>query len=231
MTTAASCPACHAPLVEGAKYCHRCGRATVVGDAGERAPWIIAWALVIVAVTGIAYFVLARDRTPARPDMANVGAAPGAAGAEAGSRPGTPPDISQMSPQDRFLRLHDRVMKAVEDGDTATAIRFAPMAIAAYDMLEQPDPDLRYHAGVIYSQVGQYPAALALADTIQAAAPDHLFADMLRAGVAQAKGDQPALGRSRRAFLSHVERQVASGRPEYEKHREMIEEFRKQASQ
>jgi hypothetical protein len=186
---------------------------------------------VVVAVVGIAYFVLARDRTPERPDMANVGAAPGGGGDAGSPRPGTPPDISQMSPLERFTRLHDRIMKAFEDGDTATAIRFAPMALAAYGALEQPDPDLQYHAGVIYSRVGQYPAALALADTIQAEAPEHLFADMLRAEVAKAKGDQAALGRNRQAFLSHVDRQLASGRPEYTEHRDLIEEFRKQAGQ
>jgi hypothetical protein len=120
-------------------------------------------------------------------------------------------------------------MKGFQDGDTASAIRFAPMALAAYGALERPDPDLRYHAGVIYARVGQYPAALALADTIQAEAPDHLFAEILRAEVAQAKGDQAALGRSRRAFLAHVARQLASGRPEYTEHRELIEEFRRQA--
>jgi hypothetical protein len=229
MTMPLSCSACHAPLAPEAKYCHRCGRATAAGGAGERAPWIVAWTLVVVAVSGIAYFVLARDRTPERPDMANVGAAPSDGGGQA--RPGTPPDISQMSPRDRFMRLHDRIMKGLQDGDTATAIRFAPMALAAYGALEQPDPDLRYHAGVIYSRVGQYPAALALADTIQAEAPDHLFADILRADVAQAKGDQAALARSRRAFLAHVDKQLASGRPEYSEHREFIEEFRRQAGQ
>lgn len=229
MTTPLSCTACHAPLSSEAKYCHRCGRATV---ASERTTWVISWTLVAVAVAGIAYFVLARDRTAQRPDMANVGAAPADAGGAAGSsRPGTPPDISQMTPPERFTRLHDRVMKGFEDGDTATAIRFAPMALAAYRALEQPDPDLRYHAGVIYSRVGQYPAALALADTIQAEAPEHLFADILRAEVAQAKGDQAALIRSRRAFLSHLDRQLASGRPEYSEHRELIEEFRRRAGQ
>jgi hypothetical protein len=226
-----SCTACHAPLSAGARYCHRCGRATVAGGAGERTPWIIAWTLVLLAVAGIAYFVLARDRTPARPDMANVGA-PGAGGATAGgSRPGTPPDISQMTPADRFLRLSDRVMSAMEKGDTATVLRFAPMALAAYGMLEKPDADLRYHAGVIQAQVGQYPAALALADTIQAEAPGHLFGDMLRAEVARRLDDQAALSRTRRAFLAHLTRQLGSGRPEYEKHREVIEEFRRQAGQ
>lgn len=227
MTAPPSCSACQAPLAPQAKYCHRCGRATVTGD---RTTWVIAWALVAVAVAGIAYFVLARDRTPQRPDMANVGAAPARGAEGAGSTaPGTPPDISQMTPRERFTRLHDRVMKGFQDGDTASAIRFAPMALAAYGALERPDPDLRYHAGVIYARVGQYPAALALADTIQAEAPDHLFAEILRAEVAQAKGDQAALGRSRRAFLAHVARQLASGRPEYTEHRELIEEFRRQA--
>ncbi len=230
MTAPASCPACHAALTAGAKYCHRCGRSTVAAGAPERTPWIIAGVLVVVALGGITYFVLTKDSNPARPDMANVGAAPGSADPSSGSaRPGTPPDISRMTPRDRFMRLSERIMSSMSAGDTAAALNFVPMAITAYGMLERPDPDLRFFAGSIHARMGQYAEALALADTIQAEARDHLFADMLRADVAQARGDRAALGRSRRAFLSHLDQQLASRRPEYEEYRALIDEFRKQA--
>jgi len=228
MTVPASCPACHAALVAEARFCHRCGRAATAGGASERAPWIIAWSLVFVAVAGIAYFVLTRDTTPGRPDMANTGA-PGAGPAAGGGSAGTPPDISQMSPRERFLRLHDRIMQAAEQGDSATVTRFAPMAITAYGMLDGVDPDLRFHAASIHARLGDYQAALALADTIAAEAPGHLLADMLRATVAEARGDQASLRRSRRDFLARYDQQMASGRPEYEEHRAMLEEFRRKA--
>jgi hypothetical protein len=197
------------------------------GGNQERVPWIIAWGLVVVALGGITYFVATKDNAPDRPDMANVGAPPGGAGN--GAAGGAPPDISQMTPRERFLRLSDRIMGAAQQGDTATAARFAPMAIAAYGMLDSYDPDVRFHAGVIHLQLGQYPEAQALADSIQAGSKDHLLGEMLRAETAQARGDQAGLARSRRAFLQHYDAQMASGRPEYQEHKAMLEEFKKQA--
>jgi hypothetical protein len=223
MTTPTSCPACYAVLADEARYCHRCGRAVVADGSQERTPWIIAWVLVAVALGGIAYFVLNRDAAQNRPDMANTGASGPATSS------GVPPDISQMTPRERFLRLQDRIMAAVQQGDSATALRFAPMAIQAYGMLDSYDPDVRYHAGAIHIRLGQYGEALALADTIQAEAKDHLFGDLLRAEVAQVKGDQAMFRRNRQAFLDHYDSQMAAGRPEYQEHRALLDEFRGQA--
>jgi hypothetical protein len=228
MTHPAACPACFASLSPDARYCHRCGRAVTAGGSSERAPWIIAWSLVLLALGGIVYFVVSKNSAPARPDMANVGAEPSGSGGAAPAG-GAPPDISQMTPRERFLRLDDRIAKAAAQGDTAMALRFAPMAISAYGMLDSYDPDVRYHAGAVHIQLGEYPAALALADTIQQDVKDHLFADMLRAEVAQAKGDQAAMTRSRKVFLQHYDAQIATGRPEYQEHRAMLDEFKRQA--
>ncbi len=229
MTNPAACPACHAPLVPTARYCHRCGRA-ITGGAGEQAPWIMAWVLVLVALGGITWFVRTKDTRAAAPDMANAGnEAPfAAAGAGGGGGGGTPPDISQMTPRERFLRLYDRIMTMAGSGDTAGALRFAPMAIQAYGMLDQVDADARYHAGAIYIQLADYPSAEALADTIQAAAPTHLFASLLRLEVAQARGDGPAAAEARGAFLKNFDREIKSGRPEYTEHREMLDSLRQQ---
>jgi hypothetical protein len=98
-------------------------------------------------------------------------------------------------------------------------------------MLDSYDPDVRYHAGAVHIQLGEYPAALALADTIQQDVKDHLFADMLRAEVAQAKGDQAVMAKSRKAFLQHFDAQIQTGRPEYQEHRAMLDEFKRQAQQ
>lgn len=221
MTNPASCPACFAPLSPEARYCHRCGRA-VSGEGSDRGPWLIAWTLVAVALGGISYFVLTKGDGAERPEMANSGVQAPAAG---------PPDISRMTPRERFLRLTDRIASASEQGDSATAQRFAPMAVQAYGMLEGYDPDVRFHAGEIYIRLGRFAEALALADTIQAEAKDHLFGDLLRAEVAQRKGDRAGFDRSRRAFLAHFAEQVASGRPEYQEHQSMLDEFKKQAEQ
>jgi hypothetical protein len=224
---AVACPACHARLAPGARYCHRCGRALSATSNRERNIWFGAWTVVAVSLASIVYSVNRKDSGPVAPDMANAGTVTSGAG-----RPGTgaPPDISQMSPKERFLRLHDRIMAAGESGDSATAQRFTPMAIAAYGMLDpgDKDVDLRYHAGTLYIRAGQFPAALALADTIQALAPGHLMADMLRLEVAQTRKDAAGTARFTRAFLDHFDRQIGSGRAEYAEHRGMLDDLRHQ---
>ncbi len=214
------CIACQSPLDPEARYCHRCGRAVTAGGAAEMVPWIVAWAVVLLALGGIGYFLLTKDAAAARPDMANVGSG------GANQTPGAPPDISQMTPEQRFLRLHNRIMTAAQQGDTAAALRFAPMAIGAYGMLDRYDADLRFHAGEVLIIRKDYPAAAALADTIQMDAKDHLLGDMLRADAARARGDQAAYQRARKAFLAHYDQQLASGRPEYQEHRAMLEAFK-----
>lgn len=216
-----SCSACRAPLSPGARFCHRCGRATTSGS-GDRTVWLVAWMLVAAAVTTIVVSVLRDAPTPqGAPDMAN---APGAGA-------GPPPDISRMSPSERFLRLHDRVMAAAEKGDTTTVETFTPMALTAYEMLDQVDADLRYHAASLHLRVGGYAEALALADTIAREAPNHLLAYVIRVEAAEARGDRPAAGQSRKQFLRDYVAQLATGRPEYTEHKAMLEELKRQFEQ
>jgi hypothetical protein len=229
MTTPTSCPACDAPLAADAKYCHRCGRAVTAGGSAERTPWLIAWGVVALCLAGIVYFVTHKPGEQARPDMANTGA-PAAAGGGPSGGAGQPPDISQMTPKERFLRLHDRIMSAAGQGDSATVTRFAPMALAAYGMLDTIDNDLRYHAAAIHLRLGDYSEALALADTIQVTAKHHLFADMLRAEVAQARGDRAGFARSRQDFLAHYDAELALKRPEYQEHQAMLDAFKRQTA-
>jgi hypothetical protein len=204
-----------------------------VGARSERTTWIVAWSAVALFIALIVYYVNHRTSGVAGPDMANAGnagpaGAAGTPGAGPGTRPGAPPDISQMTPRERFLRLHDRVMGAAESGDTATANRFAPMAIAAYGMLDSVDIDARYHAGALYIRTGDNRAALALADTIQAESKNNLMAELLRLEVAQAQKNQSAETRARTAFLSHYDAQLALNRPEYVEHKAMLADIRKQ---
>jgi hypothetical protein len=228
MTTPAACPACYAPLAPEAKYCHRCGRAVTAGGRAEQMPWLFAWLVVGACIAGIAYFVTHKPAEQAGPDMANAGSA-GAGDAPAGGA-GQPPDISQMSPRERFLRLNDRIMSAASQGDTATVLRFSPMALTAYTMLDTVDADLRFHAAELFIQLGQDRAGLALADTIQAGAKNHLFADVVRAEVAARQKDTAAYDRSRRNFLAHYDAEIASKRPEYEEHKALLEEFKAQTT-
>jgi double zinc ribbon protein len=215
------CRACRATLSAGAHFCHRCGQAVSGGPGASRTPWIIATSIIVMCIAGIVYgVVLRRSGGPATPDMANNGAT-GAARAE-----GAPPDISQMTPEERFIRLNDRVMSAANQGDTATALRFLPMALAAYGMLDQIDIDDRYHAAMLHVAAREYPAASALTDSIMTESPDNLLGWMARAALADAKGDPAGYARSRKAFLKAYTSQVRLNRPEYQAHQELLTQFR-----
>jgi hypothetical protein len=182
------------------------------GGSAERTPWIIAWIVVAICLAGIVYFVTHKPTEQAGPDMANSGASSGAPGGTGG----TPPDISQMTPKERFLRLHDRIMNAASQSDTATVTRFSPMALTAYSMLDTIDTDVRFHAAAIYLRIGRNPEALA-------------FADLIRAEVAQAKGDSVQFDTIRKRFLAHYDAELARKRPEYEEHKAMLESFKTEA--
>lgn len=141
-----------------------------------------------------------------------------------------PPDLSSMSPRERFDRLYNRVMTAAEAGNAAEVSRFSPMAFAAYSQLDSADADARYHAAVLYLHVASdTAAALRLADSIAIAAPAHLFAILLRGTAARQSGNAPLLARAQREFLAAWEAEMQKDRSEYRDHRTSLDEFRNAA--
>lgn len=247
-----ACAACGAPLSAQARFCHRCGRPAVgapgAGAArapepapvrpGDRTPWYIAGTVIVVLLGAIIYNVWKGTPQPVAPVMANAGNAdPNAAAQAPFAGPGVPggraPDITNMTPQERFARLNDRVMRAAEAGDTATVVNFTPMALGAYSQLPpgQVDVDSRYHAAMLYAGVGQYDAAKALADTVLAQAPGNLFGYIIRGTVAQVTKDAAGVKRNFQLFLEHYDAQVATKRPEYIEHSQLLEGFQQAARQ
>ncbi len=225
-----TCAACQSPLSPGARFCHRCGAAAQPGSAAvgrERTAWIVAGAAVVVALLLMVWKI--GGTRPAVPDMGNAGNTDAARGPGAASPAGRAPDISGMSPRERFDRLYDRVVKAAEAGDSQTVAQFAPMALGAYELLDTVNADARYHSAMIRLTVGDFPGALALADTIQAGAPGHLFADVVRGETADRQNDTALLSRSYRDFLDHYDRELRAGRIEYEEHRPILDDFRTRA--
>jgi hypothetical protein len=109
-------------------------------------------------------------------------------------------------------------------------LRFAPMALAAYEQLGTPDVDARYHAAVLMIETGQLDEAAALADTILSTAPDHLFGFVVRATVADRRGNPAAARRAREAFARRYDAELATRKPEYEEHRAALEAFRQAKS-
>ena len=141
------------------------------------------------------------------------------------------PDLSQMSPREAFNRLFTRVMTASEQGDSAQANRFMPMALMAYRNLPEVDVDIdaRYDVALIHLHAGDITAARALADTIQAEQPKHLFGFVLRVAIARFDGKPDAAKTAYRQYLAAVDEELGANRPEYEAHRSMLDNFRQTA--
>lgn len=219
------CQGCAAALTADARFCHRCGRPAAapggIPPHRERVAWLGVLAVAIVTTVAVALQVeRGRVPPPTVPVMGNAGNAGPAARA---------PDISRMSPRERFDRLFDRVVSAAERRQPDTVALFAPMALGAYAQLDEVDPDARYHAAMIHLAVGELAEARALADTIATEHPRHLFAPLIRGEAAEAENDVTALSNAYRAFLESWDAEQAANRREYRDHAPVLEDFRVRA--
>lgn len=218
----ATCRVCSAPLTPGARFCHLCGTALGArhGGRANAVPWIIAAVTVAVLVV----VLVARTGGPSSPSDAP----PIAPLAPPGGMATT--DISSMTPRERADRLFDRIMRAVSRGDSGEVRFFTPMALQAYGLLGGLDPDARYHVALIQAEAGDLAAVAAQADSLEAGAPRHLFVSMLRAELAERRGNRPELQRWYRRFLDLYDAEVATGKQEYRDHQTALDAFRQQAS-
>jgi len=226
-----NCHACGASLAATARFCHKCG-AQVGGaqSSGWRAglPWSVAGAALGALLTVLALRIGASSGG----GMRDAG---GAADDDASRIPlpasrSTPPDISQMSPEERATRLYNRVMLLHTQGKADSAEFFLPMAFQAYAMLPALDVDARYHIGVLDLTSGDAAGALAQADTIRRAVPTHLFGFMLRARALDLKRDAAGARRAYADFLKNEAAERTRQRPEYGEHAENLDAFHQQAT-
>jgi hypothetical protein len=154
-----------------------------------------------------------------------AGARPaGALNPAGGAAAAVPPDISAMTPRERFDRLYARALEAAQSGDGAGAAQFTPMALAAYGMLDTVDADARYHAALLHLHAGNVAPARLLADTILQHDPAHLFGHLIRVTIARWERDDAGLRAAYRTFLTHAPAELARTRPEYDAHRATLDE-------
>lgn len=222
-----NCHACGTALATTARYCHKCGAQVGGGQAGGwRAglPWAVAGAALGALVTVVALRLGGSSGSGMR-DAGWVGEGPSPAPRI------PPPDISQMSPEERATRLYNRVMSLHSQGQADSAAFFLPMARQAYAMLPALDVDARYHLGVLNLTGGDFVAALAQADSIRRAIPTHLFAFMLRARALELQRDTASSRRAYRDFLKNEAAERARNRPEYGEHAKNLDAFHEQATQ
>ncbi|HKO16253.1 MAG TPA: zinc ribbon domain-containing protein [Gemmatimonadaceae bacterium] len=229
----AECAACHAALTPGAKFCHRCGTevgaAVHAAGAGEERgfnaalPWAVAAIALVALIAMLAGQRFARQSTAAADAAAPaglMGAGAGGPGGEApaGARGAAAVDISSMSPEERAIRLYNRVMSLAERGQADSVQLFAPMAIAAYQMLGPPNADQRYDLGRIGLASGDDALATAEADSILATQPNHLLGLILAADAARARNDQARARGYLRRFAAAEPAERAKQLPEYVDH-------------
>ena len=209
------------------RFCRSCGQSLTGASAPSepRLPWVVAGILSCIAIAAVVYAAGSRGQAAA-PQMANAGSA--AAGASTAGPAARAPDISNLTPREQFARLNDRIFAAAESGDSTTVINFWPMAAGAYDNLLPGDRDIdsRYHMATLYLLVGQFPATLALADTIMTESPGNLLGWYLRGVVAEFQEDSVRMNEVRREFERGFDAELAKGLDEYVHHADLLREYR-----
>ena len=139
------------------------------------------------------------------------------------------PDISSLSPQERADRLYNRVMMLATQGKTDSVLFFAPMALAAYQMLSPLNADQRYDMGRIGEVAGALPLAKAQADSILRENPNHLLGLILEARLAMLAGDTTRLHAYERRLVAAEKSETLKKHEEYLRHQDDITNALQQA--
>ena len=171
-------------------------------------PWVVAAIALLAFIALIAGQKFGANRPV--PAESQSGAAP--------LPQGRAPDISQMSPAERATRLYERIMMLREAGKQDSVMLFAPMAIAAYEMLGNTDADSRYDLGMIGWASQNGPLAKAQADTILQGNPNHLLGLALAARAARVEGREADERRYYQRLLAAEPAERAAARNEYVTH-------------
>lgn len=229
-TGAERCSRCGTGLAPGARFCSQCGTTagTPAGpvsiNRNERILWFLAGGVVVAIVLGLVMWQSGGRGVPVATAASEAQAPLAVAGEDA-----APPDISNMSPRERFDRLFNRIMRASESGDANTVTTFAPMAIQAYSMLDTVDSDARYHLALIELHTGDIDGARAQGDSILKTQPGHLFGYIVKGTIARFQKDEKSLPKIYADFLKHYDAEQAANRPEYAEHPRAVEDFLKAA--
>jgi len=131
------------------------------------------------------------------------------------------------TPKARFDQLVTQLSSAAEQGDAALARDVADEALRMFDAIPpaERDVDSRYHVAMMRAVAGDGAGALAQADTIFAASPSNLFGFYVQGVVARLSGDSTAEATARKAFAARYAEEMASARPEYVEHRDLLAAF------
>ncbi len=242
------CASCGASLAVGARFCHRCGTPFGQGAPTARAaaasnnlatmlPWGVAFVALLALVANFAGKNFGAAKGSAVDGSANslpTAAIDGAAGSAPTSAPAAPfaggaaagaraPDIANMSPSERAVRLYNRIMEYSEAGKTDSVGFFAPMALASHEMLAAPTIDERYHYGRIAEVTGNADIAKAQADAMLKERPTNLLGLLLAARAARLSNDKAAERTFSQLLLKTADKELATTNGDYDLHRAEID--------
>jgi hypothetical protein len=190
-------------------------------DVARSLPWIVAAIALLTVLALLAGRGFNSKRGSSLDGSAN--ALPQAGLDDRGVAEVRGPDISTLTPEERADRLYNRVMMLNTQGKTDSVLFFAPMAIAAYQMVAPLDADHRYDLGRIGEAAGALPLAKAQADSILGAQPNHLLGLILAARIATLAGDSTSRRAFERRLLSAQATELRKNLPEYARHSDDIE--------
>ena len=218
--TGGQCPECNTVLASGVRYCHRCGASVsstrTPSKSGDSA---IAWAVAAIALVALTALIAGRQFRGRTVAEATPLGAPSVADGIVRA-----PDISQLTPAQRAEALFDRMMRLNDAGEPDSVRFFAPMAIAAYQMIEPLDDDQRFDLGRIGIMTGLVELARAQSDTILSKSSSHLLGLMLGISAAETEKNEKAAKELRTRLLAVRSTELAKNLPEYQRHRSEIAE-------
>jgi tetratricopeptide (TPR) repeat protein len=223
------CNQCGSELRAGARFCNHCGAPAGAGGGAAAAPVAahraaaaatlggsnLPWWIAGVAMFGLILAVGLSVVSAGGPESG--GATGGAAGGDPAA--GTSSiDLNSMTPREAADRLFDRVMRTAADGDSAGARAFVPMAIQAYQLVEPLDLDGLVHVSMLQSTGMRYEDALATAEQILVAEPDHVLGLGSAADALRALGRTDEATERYRRLLEVYDAEVARQLPEHAAH-------------
>lgn len=217
-----TCPACDSDVKPGSRVCHECGE-SLVAPTPRSAQTIVPWIAIGIATVALLVSLMAwfgRGDSAARPAPMSSPAT------SMGPASGQSVDLASMTPREAANRLFNRVMIANESGNTAEALKFAPMALQAYDGLGGLDNDARYHVALIDMTTGDIDGARVQIKMLQRSVPNHLLAFMLEHQIAERNGNKDAAAKAYKGFLAAYDAEIAKQREEYQEHMGSIKRFR-----
>ena len=123
-----------------------------------------------------------------------------------------------MSPAERAERLFNRIMALHERNQPDSVQFFAPMALAAYQMIGDLDADQRYHLGRIGEITGVAGLAAAQSDSILQENPTHLLGLILAGSASRLAGDDVAARAFDQRLVQSQRAELEKNLPEYQQH-------------